>query len=829
MASEPIDEAFVEIKPDLKNFDRDVKRELDASFGKIEDKIDRLTNTIEHQFDRLIAELDVHFTALQHIAEDTFDEIQSAARGAGESIATDIEVGTRIAKHEIDDLADNAHHDFNRIQRDARGSGFSIAGIFSSMGKSISKMVSGIGDSVSSIGSSLSSSLGSTIGQVGSSIGTVTGGIGGALQVAAWTVAIPLVLGLAGALSQLVGILAALPAAGGVALAAILPLILAFHGFSDAIGAVIDGDPKKINEALKKLSPSAAAVTKEFAKLVKPFSEIQKIAQESFFKPLVGTLTQLANAVLPALRAGVGPVAAAFGNMFAMIGKTFANSETTGVLNKLFASTARIINNLSPIITNLLDVTTHLFVDGLPFVERFFGAIGKGITFFSDWLAKAIDGDKVVGWLEKAWQVGKLTFEVIVGVLQYLGTLIGSFADEGTDTLNGINDGLKKMNAYFKTSAGQETLHNLGVLVHWAGNAFVFLLNHMTEAWLILNGFFNFVRGIGPFFANLGTWIINAWNSVISFFKSTGSDIGSFFSNTWTTIVNDVRTFITNVGAAIQAFPAMVKQFLIDSIHTAAYAIGFAIGSIVEFFLQIPNALIALGGWLWNLWKFIVDTTTNGVLAVIDWVGKLPGRIWESLVHVYNLATSVVSNIWHAVVNYFRNLVNDVVAEVRRLPGQISSAFSSLLSLSYNVGQDIVRGIVNGMRSLAGWLYNQAKSLAHDAWQGAKDALGISSPSKEFAKLGKWSVQGFAEGFDAYDLDTAIARSIKMPLDSFASRQQNITSSPTNVNVGGASVTAYLSIDGQQLHPVVVNALYDNSQDVALAAEQGATNLARRR
>ena len=883
MAREPIDEAYVEIKPDLKDFDRDVKRELDSSFDKIEDKLDDLTDMIEKQFDRLIAALDANFSELHHIAGNTFDEIQDLARGAGRSIASDIELGTKVAKHEIDDLADNAHHDFNRIQRDARGSGFSIMGIFSRLGKGLTNIAADIGESFTSIGSKLGSSLGSTIGQVGSSIGTVTSSIGSVAQFAILGTLIPLAFGLAGALSQLAGALAALPAAAGVAFAAILPLILAFHGFSDAIGAVLENDPEKLNEALKKLSPSAANVVKEFQKLVAPFSEIQKLAQEAFFKPLVGTLTQLANAIMPALRTGVPIVAAAFGNLFTQIASVFTNVKTGEVLNKLFEATGRIIDDMTPSIVYLVEVLGNLFITGLPFVERFFAVISKGIDAFATWLGTAEDGGKVTGWLEKAWDIGKKVWEIFKQLSIFFGTLIGSFADEGTDTLNGIADALKKINEYFKSSEGEETLHNLGVLVHWAGNAVVFLLDNFTKAHKALNAFFSFIRGIGPFFASIGHWfhetwddIINvtvntwhsitgfisdAWNDIVNFFKSTGSGIGTFFSNLWNGLVTDIGNFISGSIAWIQAFPGMLKTFIVDTIHWVAYQVGFAIGTMIKFFVtDLPNAVLSglnylynsvvtsvnaiwnfftqtipalavnVGTWIADMWNKAVDNTITGVTNLISWAGQLPGRVWNYVNELQSRVNNTISNLWHTAVSYFRNLVNDVINEAGRLPGQVWNAMRNVGSIAYNIGRDIVVGIVNGMRSLAGWLYDQAKNLAHDAWQGAKDALGIASPSKAFAKLGRYSVQGFVEGFDTYDMATEIGRSIKVPLTKLGgSSYTQQTAQTPNVNVGGAQVIAYLQIGDDQLHPVVVRAMHDNPQDVALAAQQGDTELSRRR
>jgi phage-related protein len=883
VANEPIDKAYVEITPDVKNFDRDVDRALDRSFDRIEDKLDDLTDTIERQFDRLIVTLDAHFDRLQLTAENAFDEIQDAARDAGKSIATDITIGAKVAKHEIDDLADSADHDFNRIERKARGSGFSIMGIFSKMGSGIANIFSNIGETVSNLGSKISSSLGSTIGQVGSSLGTVSGSVGGALQFAAYGIAIPLVLGLAGAVSQLVGALAALPAAAGVAVTAILPLVLAFHGFTDAIGAVLEGDPEKINEALKKLSPSAASVVKEFSALVKPFKEIQKLAQEALFKPLVGTLTQLATAVLPALRTGVPLVANAFGRMFEFISRAFSNGEFQGVLVNTFATTARIIEGITPELGRFAELFISLWQLGLPFVERFFSVLTRGFGVFNSFIEKSVNGGKVTGWLEKAWHVGSQLWQVFKQLSIYVGTLLGSFADEGTDTLDGIIAALAKANEYLKSTEGQETLHNLGVIVHWAGNAFVFLLDNISAAWSALNGFFAFIRGIGPFFAGIGRWfadlwddivsgvssawtwikntVVGAWNAIVNFFTSTGSSIGSFFSNLWTGIVNGIVSFVNGAIAWLRAFPGALKQFIVDAINQTAYNIGYMIGLMIRFFTtDLPNGVMAglrylrdgaINTWT-NIVNFFTETIPNlatnvgiwfrdGFIAaynwvvstgnmILNWVGELPGKIGDIVGRVQSTVSNGFDRAWRSAYNWVTKHGSDILNWVGGLPGRIQGAVNSLLGIAENIGRDIVRGIINGLKSAGGWLVDEAKNLARRAFEGAKDALGINSPSKLFMELGIGSGEGFVKGLREYPIGNDVGSAIKTPITQLGRSMGNhAEQSIPNVSIGGAQIIAYLQIGDDQLHPVMVRTIQDNPQTVALAAEQGTTQLARRR
>jgi hypothetical protein len=137
--------------------------------------------------------------------------------------------------------------------------------------------------------------------------------------------------------------------------------------------------------------------------------------------------------------------------------------------------------------------------------------------------------------------------------------------------------------------------------------------------------------------------------------------------------------------------------------------------------------------------------------------------------------------------------------------------------------------MVDGVRSAAGRLYHAAQDAVNNAIAGAKRALGIASPSKVFAELGRMSIAGYAEGFDGDMLSRHVSHNIQMPVDSFRRSQSQQAQAAPQVSVGGAQIVAYLQIGDDQLHPVVVRTMQDNPQEVALAAEQGNSQLSRRR
>lgn len=69
---------------------------------------------------------------------------------------------------------------------------------------------------------------------------------------------------------------------------------------------------------------------------------------------------------------------------------------------------------------------------------------------------------------------------------------------------------------------------------------------------------------------------------------------------------------------------------------------------------------------------------------------------------------------------------------------------------SYEIGKNICEGIAKGISDNASTAINAAIDMAVSALEGAKDALGINSPSKAFEDVGFYSDQGLANGLFKY-------------------------------------------------------------------------------
>jgi len=886
-----IAEGYLEIDADTTNALKDVNKffaEVDGELAAEEKAFKRSGEKSGRQFtDSLASAIDSKrsgFKPMRDILKDMDREAAYAAHDIGEHLVSGIERafsgggGGRNRRGLLSRLLPGgAGGGRGLFARFASG----ISNLFSAGSKFFSSVVSGISDAFST-GLDQAKSIWKNVSSVFSQIGSVAGGIGGVAQFAAIGLAIPLILELAGALVQLSAALLAVPAGISVLLAAIAPLIIAFHGFGEAVGAGLSGDVDKFNEALKGLAPNARKVAKEIVGLKKYFSDIKNSVQNAFFGPLVGQFAKLGTTVLPVLKTGLTLVAGALGRIAAGFLQLLSTPAAVQTLNNLFATTARILDVFGPALVNTFGAFLNLINAGLPWVERFNVVLSGGLQHVADWINQAVaPGGKFTGWMERAWHIGKELWEVIKQLGIYAFTLLNSFGDEGTDTLTGMANALKKVNDYLKTPQGAETLHNLGDIVHWAGDAFVFLLDHATSTFRALNALFNFVRGIGPFFSRLGSDIADFARGVGHWFADLGrtiwggittaiSAVGSFFDMighgfmvAWRAVVGAGGAVVSwfaslpgIIGNFVTSIPGYLAQFAQYLYNGILYGIGYVAGLLTRFlFIDMPNwfaqgwnwavqattngvnwvinwittlpertgALLAsfgstVLGWFTTAWESAKNTTVNGLETVILWVSALPSRISAMLSGLRDAIGGWFSRSWNSAKDATISGYMTIVAWINRIPGAIMGALSGAGSWLYNAGRDVIRGLVNGVRDALGWAVNAAEAAARRIADGFKHGLGISSPSRVMrVEVGRWLLPGAMQGVE--DTVPQFRRYLGTTADMIAGDMRPVVNvGAPNVSVGGTTLIADL---GDGIRQAVPLQIMRNSDVVATAANVG--------
>ena len=133
----------------------------------------------------------------------------------------------------------------------------------------------------------------------------------------------------------------------------------------------------------------------------------------------------------------------------------------------------------------------------------------------------------------------------------------------------------------------------------------------------------------------------------------------------------------------------------------------------------------------------------------------------------------------------YSNGISSKKENVKKKSKEIGNTTLNQLDVSrdaYFTGQNVSNGFANGMKSLSKQLKNVASSIAKGVKDATNKELGIHSPSKEFAIIGRFSMLGFQEGLEQMKPQIDKAINGMFNLSPTMTGTMNNTLSP-NVNV----------------------------------------------
>lgn len=230
------------------------------------------------------------------------------------------------------------------------------------------------------------------------------------------------------------------------------------------------------------------------------------------------------------------------------------------------------------------------------------------------------------------------------------------------------------------------------------------------------------------------------------------------------------------MGAAIALAPVImalttVTGGLAVSINAAIWPITLIVAAIA--------ALIAIGILLYQNWDTIKAKTVEIWGAIKAWFSNF----WSSTKSLFNesLSTIVnyvstkfseaknkVSEIWNSIKSFFtdtlgnlvsstkskftdivnavRDKMNEVLSKIKEIWGNVKSFFAGINL--FETGKNIIQGLVNGVMSMGKNLVDGVKGVVNDAIEGAKNLLGIKSPSRVFMEIGEFTGEGLAIGLE---------------------------------------------------------------------------------
>ena len=331
---------------------------------------------------------------------------------------------------------------------------------------------------------------------------------------------------------------------------------------------------------------------------------------------------------------------------------------------------------------------------------------------------------------------------VIQGELDITGTT----AKEAATTLSGSFNSMVAAgkNVLGKLTLGQDIGPSLEAL---AQTTTTFLVGNLLPAvWNILSAL---PGGVVTLVRSMGTQLAAALPSFLAQFQTgiTGG-LPQLLTAGQTMLSNLIAGLMQNLPQLLQTAVSVINQ-LVTGFYTAMPQIDTAAMSVLTQFGQgvianLPQILAAGTSILQNL--------LNGLFTALPQLITAAGQM------VTTLLSGFVMNLPQIIAAGFDLLTALISGIGQGLPGIITAAIdaganfiNAFTSIDWiSLGVQVIQGIINGIKSAIGALVDAAINAAKAAFDAAKNALGIHSPSRLFRdQIGKMIPSGMALGITA--------------------------------------------------------------------------------
>lgn len=356
---------------------------------------------------------------------------------------------------------------------------------------------------------------------------------------------------------------------------------------------------------------------------------------------------------------------------------------------------------------------TNLKAKALEAIKPAIEWVSEKIQDLTKWLSENETAAKIITAAVLAFAAALGVLAVAFGIVSLINTVRTAFAALGV-----------AMNAAF----WPVTLIVAGIAALVA--AFIYLWNNCE-------GFRNFWIGLWEALkaaaSAVAEWVSAAWDVALAWLKETWATVKPYFQEIWD---------------AIKAIFSVVKEYLAGAFSTAWEAIKAVWDIVSGYFSAVWETIKGI----FAVVKAVLSGNFSDAWAAIKgivntWKGYFSG-VWNSIKNVFSAVSSWFSSTFQAAKDAVFKVFGNVGAKFTEIKEKILGAFDSIFSDFSSVGSAIIDGIWSGITAGWDWLKGKVKEVANSLFEGAKNVLGINSPSRKFMYVGEMSAAGISAGWE---------------------------------------------------------------------------------
>ncbi|QKS15595.1 phage tail length tape measure family protein [Curtobacterium sp. Csp2] len=468
----------------------------------------------------------------------------------------------------------------------------------------------------------------------------------------------------------------------------------------------------------------------------------------------------------------------------------FANSFSAGV-QAVFNGQA--FSGIIAVIQSILPIVSAAFGPILPIIGQLGGAFLALAPNLSPVMLIFQALQPVLPSLAAA--IGQLATGVLstlVGLFTTLAPIVAQIAQTFVTLLSGVFVALMPAVVQIVSTFGSALVQLTPVLQMLVGAIFpvvsalisglmpVILMLVQTVLPPLVALFSAVIAAVVPLVAQIVSALMPAFQAIVPIIQPVVAILASVLIPIIQALLPVVTTVFNAIVPIIQA-----------ALQVVSGIIKIVTGVISGNWSQVWEGILDVLSGVWNLIKSVVigalSILGSVVRAGLSIIGTVFSAVWNGIV-------AVVTSVANSIVNGVRGMASGIGDGIRtaidwvtslgsKITGALSNAGSLLVDAGGRVIDGFVRGITNGMSAISAI----ASRIGNAIMDGVKGILGIHSPSREMAKLGRFSVQGFAKGLgDLAPVEGAMRRMtdlVSTPIAMTAFADADPIASPTYITV----------------------------------------------
>ena len=339
-----------------------------------------------------------------------------------------------------------------------------------------------------------------------------------------------------------------------------------------------------------------------------------------------------------------------------------------------------------------------------------------------------------------------------------MDTLSGTY-DEASEAFYRNNEALvESRNNQAQLDA---TLATLGQTVSNVKNRLLTeFLPAISNVATAFSGMLSGAAGADQEFASAVQGLVNVAVSKLPEFLSMGvqilSSLASGIVQSIPTLVAAVPQIVAEIGEALTELLPQVLNMgvqlldqLVSGIETGLPDMVARLPQIVDNFLSfltehLPDIL--------DKGVEMLNSLVNGIINTIpQMVASLPKIITSFVTFIANNLPKIIEAGINILVNLIAGIIKAIPQLVAALPQIIAAivdGIAALMGSIVDIGKNIVEGIWEGIQNAIGWFTDKITGFFSGIIDGVKGMLGIHSPSRVFADMGKNMALGLGQGWD---------------------------------------------------------------------------------